>query len=185
MVTRKPISPSRRGAPRRIRLSDGFLPLLGALSRPRRLYFRPVRRKLHRRPRSTLSSICQDIPANNCNELYGFPHFARVGRILSRRCFNKTWVPKLRGIRDSRMRNKRQPGPASGRCESRGLTRKARAELPSFWSQSMGSLSPSSKRGNLSFCACVSTRTNRRPFAAIRYLICRPPTISASALRAN
>ena len=40
---------SRRGAPRRIRLPDGFLPLLGALFGPQRFYFRPVRRKLHRR----------------------------------------------------------------------------------------------------------------------------------------
>ena len=30
-------------------LPDGFLPLLGELFGPRRFYFRPVRRKLHRR----------------------------------------------------------------------------------------------------------------------------------------
>ena len=57
--------------------------------------------------------------------------------------------------------------------------------LPSCWRQLMGSLSLFSKRGNLLFCACISTRTNRRFFGAIRCLICPEPIISASASRAN
>ena len=64
--------------------------------------------------------ICQDILANNCNARCGFLRLARVGRVRSKRCSHKTRAPKpRRGIRDSRMRNKRQHGPDFDRCESR------------------------------------------------------------------
>ena len=41
-------------------------------------------------PMLTPSCICQDIPASNCNARCGFPHLARVGRVRSKQCSNKT-----------------------------------------------------------------------------------------------
>jgi hypothetical protein len=51
---------------------------------------------------------------------------ARVGRVRSKQCSNKTCNPQLRWeIRDSPMRNKHPHGPDFDRCESRILIRKA------------------------------------------------------------
>src|SRR5208282_1611193 len=106
--------------------------------------------------------------------------------VRSRRCSNKIRAPKLwQEIRDSPMRNNRQHGPDFDRCESRVFTRRAIASLPSFWSQSMGSFFLSARRVSLSFCACISTRTTPRSFAAIRCLMRLQPTISASASKTN
>jgi MOSC domain-containing protein YiiM len=62
-----------------------------------------------------------------------------------------------------------------------GFARKAPAWILLFSRRSMASLFLFFKRGNLSFCACLSIKASRQSSAVIRCPICQQATISASA----